>query len=51
MEAKQKLSFTGVNIHHINGMAEKRIRDLLDLIRAQMLHATTKWKNCIIANI
>ena len=32
-------------------MAEKRIRDLQDLTRAQMLHAATRWKNCITANL
>ena len=51
IESKQRLSFTGVNAHHTNGMAEKRIRDLQDLTRAQMLHAATNWKNCITVNL
>ena len=51
IDARQRLSFTGVNAHHTNGMAEKRIRDLQDLTRAQMLHAATRWNNCITANL
>jgi hypothetical protein len=26
-----RITFSGVHAHHINGMAEKRIRDLQDL--------------------
>ena len=47
----QGLTFAGVNAHHTNGLAEKRIRDLQDLARTQMIHATNKWPACITANL
>jgi hypothetical protein len=48
---KQRITFTGVHAHHTNGMAEKRIRDLQDLARAMLLHASTKWNSHISANL
>ncbi len=50
-ENKQNLTFSGVNAHHTNGMAEKRIRDLQDLARTMLIHAANHWKNCITANL
>jgi hypothetical protein len=48
---RQQLTFAGVNAHHTNGLAEKRIRDLQDLTRTQLIYAASKWKNCITANL
>jgi transposase InsO family protein len=36
----QNLSFTGVNAHHQNGMAERRIRLLQELTRTMLIHAS-----------
>ena len=51
MKEGQKLIFAGVNAHFTNGLAEKRIRDLQDLTRTLLIHASIKWKHCITANI
>ena len=48
---QQGLTFAGVNAHHANGIAEKRIRDLQDLTRTQLIHATKKWEHCITVNL
>ncbi|GFH52929.1 hypothetical protein CTEN210_09405 [Chaetoceros tenuissimus] len=47
----QKLTFAGVNAHHSNGLAEKRIRDLQDHARTMLIHANNRWKKCITANL
>ena len=39
----QPLSFAGVNAHHQNGLAERRIRSLQDMTRAMLIHASTLW--------
>jgi hypothetical protein len=43
----QSISYCGVNAHHQNGRAEKKIRDLQELARAMMLHAQHRWPNAI----
>ena len=50
-DSKQALTFTGVNSHHTNGHAEKRIRDLQDLTRTSLIHSSSKWPGCITANL
>ena len=40
----QGLSFAGVNAHHSNGLAERRIRSLQDLARAMLIHQHRQWK-------
>ena len=40
----QTLTFAGVNAHHQNGKAERRIRLLQELTRTQMIHLQHKWK-------
>jgi Reverse transcriptase (RNA-dependent DNA polymerase)/GAG-pre-integrase domain len=47
----QSLTFCGVNAHHQNGMAEKRIRDLQDSARSQLLHAKHNWPDAITDNL
>ena len=44
-ERKQRLTFAGVNAHHQNGVAERRIRELQELARTMMIHANRRWKN------
>ena len=39
----QALTFAAVNAHHQNGRAERRIRLLQELTRAQLIHASSKW--------
>ena len=39
---KQTISFCSVNAHHQNGRAEKRIRDLRESGRTQLLHAISR---------
>ena len=40
---QQSLTFTGVNVHHNNGRAERRIRLLQDLSRSMLIHADRRW--------
>ena len=47
----QTLSFCGVNAHHQNGKAEKRIRDVTDGARTALLHAVHRWPNAINATL
>ena len=51
MKEGQKLTFVGANAHFINGLAEKIKRDLQDLTRTSLIHASTKWEHCIMSNI
>ena len=48
---RQRITYAGVGAHHQNGMAERRIRVLQDLARAQMAHATQKWPEAMSANL
>lgn len=47
----QTLSFCGVNAHHSNGIAEKRIRDLQEAARAALIHAKRRWPSAITTNL
>jgi transposase InsO family protein len=47
----QNLSFSGVNAHHQNGMAERQIRLLQELTRTMLIHASKQWPNSITANL
>ena len=47
----QSLTFAGVNAHHQNGMAERRIRSLQELTRAMLIHAHKKWPAAITPNL
>ena len=47
----QGLSFAGVNAHHQNGVAERRIRTLQDMARTMLIHAHKRWPNAITANL
>jgi len=41
---RQTLTFAGVNAHHSNGLAERRIRSLQDLTRSQLIHMDRRWR-------
>ena len=47
----QRLTFTGVNAHHQNGMAERRIGILQELTRAMLIHSQHKWPKVITPNL
>jgi hypothetical protein len=41
------MTMCGVNAHHQNGEAERRIRQLQDLARTSLLHAIHRWPQAI----
>ena len=43
----QTISYCGVNAHFQNGIAERRIRDLQETTRTQLLHAKARWPEAI----
>ena len=47
----QMLTFAGVNAHHQNGVAERRIRELQNMTRTMLIHSAQKWPKCISANL
>ena len=47
----QRLTYAGVNAHHQNGIAERRIRELQSMARTMFIHAAKRWSNCITANL
>jgi hypothetical protein len=47
----QRLSFCGVEAHHQNGRAEKRIRDVQDEARTMLIHANRHWPEAIDARL
>ena len=47
----QGMTFSGVDAHHTNGVAERRIRELQDNGRAMMIHAHHRWKTHITHNL
>ncbi len=49
MNASQGLTFAGVNSHHQNGRAERRIRSLQDQARTTLIHGAQRWDDAIEA--
>ena len=47
----QAMTFAGVNAHHQNGVAERRIKELQDMARTMLIHANNRWPQCITANL
>jgi hypothetical protein len=47
----QGLSFAGVNAHHQNGKAERRIGLLQQQTRTMLIHASRRWPTAITANL
>jgi hypothetical protein len=50
-KSNQSITFCGVNAHHMNGHAEKRIRDLQENARAMLLHAKSRWPSAVTTNL
>ena len=50
-ESKQPLTFAGVNAHHQNGIAKRRIRSLQEMTRAMLIHANKQWPDAITPNL
>ena len=48
---QQILTFAGVNAHHQNGIAERRIRTLQEMARAMLIHAHKRWPEAITPNL
>ena len=44
---RQHITFCGVNAHFQNGIAERKIRELQELTRTSLLHATARWPRAI----
>jgi hypothetical protein len=42
-DARQQLTFCGVNAHFQNGIAEQAIQDLSEIACKQLLHVRTRW--------
>jgi hypothetical protein len=51
VQSGQGLTFAGVNAHHQNGRAERRIEILQDLTRTSLSHANRRWPTAITANL
>ncbi len=47
LEARQQLTFCGVNAHFQNGIAERSIRDLSESAHKQLLHARACWPQAV----
>ena len=47
----QTLSFCGVNAHHQNGVAERRIKDVTEGARTALLHAAHRWPKAVHASL
>ena len=43
--------FAGVNAHHQNGVAERRIRTLQEMARTMLIHANKRWPDSITTNL
>jgi hypothetical protein len=50
-KSHQGLSFAGVNGHHQNGQAERRVRSLQNTPRTVLIHANHRWPQAITANL
>jgi hypothetical protein len=48
---QQGMTFAGVNAHHQNGIAKRQIRDLQELAWMMLIHASTRWKDSVTANL
>jgi len=50
-ESGQRITYCGVNAHFQNGRAEKKIRDLRESARTQLLHAINRWPGTITIHL
>ncbi|CAB9513066.1 Retrotransposon protein [Seminavis robusta] len=47
----QSITYAAVNAHHMNGKAEKKIRDLQEAARTMLLHAKQRWPTAIDSHL
>lgn len=47
----QTITYCGVDAHHQNGIAEKKIRDLQRMTRTQLLHCKRRWPQAVSAHL
>jgi hypothetical protein len=47
----QGLTFAGVNAHHQNGVAERKICELQDMARTMLIHANSRWPDGVTTNL
>ena len=50
-DAREQLTFAAVGANHANGKAERRIRELQELARTQLIHANRRWPKAITSNL
>ena len=48
---KQNLTFAGVNAHHQNSIAERRICKLQETTRAMLIHASKRWPGVVTIHL
>ena len=48
-KCEQTLTFAGVDAHHQNGMAERKIRELQEMARSMLIHASKRWDKTVTA--
>jgi Reverse transcriptase (RNA-dependent DNA polymerase) len=48
---RQSISFCGVNAHWQNGIAERRIRELQDQARTNLVYASHRWPNAVSVHL
>lgn len=47
----QQLTFAGVGAHHMNGVAEAKIKTLKNLAQTMMIHSKQRWPQAITTNL
>ena len=50
-QQKQDLTFAGVNAHHQNGIAKRRIRELQETTRAMLIHTSKRWPGVVTIHL
>ena len=50
-QQKQNLTFAGVNEHHQYGTAKQKIRELQEMTRAMLIHASKRWPGVVTSNL
>ena len=51
IKSGQGMTYAGVNAHHQNGIAERRIRELQELARSMLIHANARWSGSVTTNL